>query len=136
MITVAGPSGAGKSSLINALCKRDAMETGEISKKLGRGKQTTRHTELIKIDEETLLSDTPGFSSIDLPDIEAAELASFYPEYDRLTPDCRFTGCAHILEPDCAVRAAVDSGRLSTERHKDYIAFYNELKSRTPRYNK
>lgn len=124
---VAGPSGAGKSSLINALCGRDHMETQDISKKLGRGKQTTRHTELIQLDEETLILDTPGFGTVSLPDIEASELYTFFPEYIERSSDCRFRGCSHISEPDCAIKSAIEAGLLSETRHESYVAFYNEI---------
>ena len=127
---VAGPSGAGKSSLINALCGDDRMETQSISKKLGRGKQTTRHTELIRLDEDTLILDTPGFGTVDLPDIKREELDEFFPEYRDLKYDCRFAGCSHLSEPDCAVKAAIASDTLSEGRHASYAAFYNELADR------
>ena len=128
--TVAGPSGVGKSSLINHLLGEQAMETGNLSEKLGRGKHTTRHSEILPIDSHTFIVDTPGFGSLDLPEIEAQELAGCYPEFVWEEPGCRFRGCSHINEPDCAVKQAVEEGRISEVRYKNYKILYEELKNR------
>ena len=129
--TLAGPSGAGKSSLINVLCGEERMETGTISKKLGRGKQTTRHTELIRIDEDTWMSDTPGFGTVALPVMDPLDLDDHFPEFAKLSAECRFAGCSHITEPSCAVRHAVAAGEISESRYNSYVSFYNELASQT-----
>ncbi len=141
---LAGPSGAGKSTLINAAAPCANMETGELSRKIARGKNTTRHAELITVEDETFLVDTPGFSSLsavafELEGTQAPEgirqvdedtLTEFFPEFVRVqekTP-CRFRGCSHISEPGCAVRAALEDGRISRSRYASYVQIYNELK--------
>ncbi len=130
LTTVAGPSGAGKSSLINAVSGRELMETGEVSKKIGRGKQTTRHTELIEIQEDSYIIDTPGFSSLELPEMECMELQDYFPEIGTYKNECYFTGCAHISEPDCGVRERLDKGLISRKRYDSYVLFYNDLLNR------
>lgn len=128
--TVAGPSGVGKSSLINVLYPQAAMETGAISEKIDRGKHTTRHSELFALDEETYILDTPGFSSLQLFDIEKEELKDYYPEFARYEEQCRFRGCAHVSEPDCGVKNALAEGKISQVRYKNYTVLYEELKNK------
>ncbi|MCR4908720.1 MAG: ribosome small subunit-dependent GTPase A [Lachnospiraceae bacterium] len=125
---LAGPSGVGKSTLINTLLGYDLRRTGEVSEKLKRGKQTTTSTELLEIGENTFLMDTPGFSSLELPDIGKEELGSYFPEIRERAGQCFFAGCAHISEPDCAVRLAVENGMFEKLRYASYTAFYEELK--------
>ena len=127
---VAGPSGVGKSSLINLLCPDAKMETGGISRKIDRGRHTTRHCELFCVEENTFIMDTPGFSSLDLPFMEKEELKQYFPEFVRYEGQCRFQGCAHIKEPDCRVREAVDQGEISRARYEGYVSLYEELKER------
>ncbi len=126
--TVAGPSGAGKSSIINALIGKDRMETGEISARVERGKQTTRHTELIPIEKNTYIFDSPGFSSLDLPAVKEEELRDYFPEFTGLNPECRYNMCSHTHEPGCLVKEAVSEGRISEERYTSYVSIYNQLK--------
>ncbi len=126
----AGPSGVGKSSLINKLCPHAEMEVGEISRKIERGKNTTRHTELFALDAHSFIMDTPGFSSLDLFDLEKEDLHLYYPEFEAFEPDCRFNGCQHMSEPDCAVKAAVEDGRVSRMRYENYRLLYQELKEK------
>ena len=102
---VAGPSGVGKSSLTNLLQAEVQMETGEISRKLKRGKHTTRHSQVIPVGENTFLMDTPGFSSLYLMDMEEQELKDYFPEFRKYDDQCRFQGCRHIHEPGCRVKA-------------------------------
>lgn len=128
--TVAGPSGAGKSSLINLLHPQAAMETGSISEKIQRGKHTTRHSELFALDEESFICDTPGFSSVYLPELEKEELKEYMPEFSEYAPFCRFQGCVHIHEPDCAVKEAYEVGKISPVRYENYKLLYEELKNR------
>lgn len=128
--TVAGPSGVGKSSLINCLQSQITMETGSISEKIERGKHTTRHCELIAIEEDTFILDTPGFSSLGLFDLEKEELAQLYPEFSEHEKFCKFGGCSHINEPVCGVKEAVELGQISKLRYDNYTLLYEELKTK------
>lgn len=128
--TVAGPSGVGKSSLINYLHPQAAMETGAISEKIDRGKHTTRHSELFVLDRDSYIMDTPGFSSLQLFDMEKEDLKDFYPEFRKYEGGCRFRGCAHISEPDCRVKEALAEGKISDVRYHNYTVLYEELKNR------
>lgn len=125
---LAGPSGVGKSTLINCLAPEAAMATGSISEKIKRGKHTTRHSEIIALGEETYLMDTPGFTSLQIPEISKEELGACYPEFAAHEPYCRFGGCAHIDEPDCGIKAAVECGQISRIRYDSYRMLYRELK--------
>lgn len=127
---VAGPSGVGKSSLTNLMQGDVQMETGEISKKLKRGKHTTRHSQVIPIAEETYLMDTPGFSSLYLTDMEEQELREYFPEFREYEGSCRFLGCRHIHEPGCAVKEALENQEISKLRYEDYVSLYGELKEK------
>ena len=128
--TVAGPSGVGKSSLINKLQSDIEMETGEISRKIARGKNTTRHAQLIRIEEDTFICDTPGFSSMLLPEMEKESLDDCFPEFLPYIADCKFAECAHINEPSCAVKAALEEGKIAKSRYNNYVILYDELKNR------
>lgn len=125
---VAGPSGVGKSSLINRLAPQANMETGAISSKIERGRHTTRHSEIIALGAETYIVDTPGFTSLDISGITKEELGSYYPEFVQYEPYCKFRGCAHISEPSCGVKKAVEEGRISRVRYDNYRILYQELK--------
>ncbi len=129
-VTVSGPSGVGKSSLINLMQGTVRMQTGAISEKVERGKHTTRHAELIPVNEDTFIIDTPGFSSLEAPELLKEELAGYYAEFAAYEPDCRFGGCAHINEPDCAVKHAVETGMISRIRYENYMQIYEEIKER------
>ena len=126
--TVAGPSGVGKSSLINLLQSDIQMETGSISRKIERGKHTTRHSEIIPIAADTYIMDTPGFSTLYIPGFEKEDLQNFYPEFKEYEPYCRFKGCSHISEPDCGVKEALAEGKISPLRYENYKLLYEELK--------
>ncbi len=127
---VAGPSGVGKSSLINLLQSEVKMETGSISAKIGRGKHTTRHSELIVIGDDSYIMDTPGFSSLYVKDLEKEELKYCFPEFMSLAGQCRFNGCDHIYEPGCVVKDAVEAGKIHRTRYEDYVMMYGELQER------
>ena len=127
---VAGPSGVGKSSITNCMQGEVQMETGEISKKLKRGKHTTRHSQVIPVEKNTFLVDTPGFSSLYLTDMKEEELRDYFPEFVMYEPQCRFQGCMHIHEPGCAVKKALSEGKISQQRYDNYLALYNELKEK------
>ncbi len=126
---VAGPSGVGKSSLVNSLQQGIQMETGSISKKIERGKHTTRHSEIIPIAGNTYIMDTPGFSTLYIPGFEKEDLQQFYPEFAEYEPACRFQGCSHISEPDCGVKEALAAGKVSSLRYENYKLLYEELKN-------
>lgn len=124
---MAGPSGVGKSSVMNVLFPDAGMETGKISDKIKRGRHTTRHTELFCIEKETYIMDTPGFTSLRLPEMEKEELESYYPEFIAYRDNCRFLSCTHIHEPDCAVREALAQGKIPQSRYENYKQFFEEL---------
>lgn len=125
---IAGPSGVGKSSMTNLLQKDVQMETGIISKKLKKGKNTTRHSQVIWVDDDTFLMDTPGFTSLDTIPVEKEELRFYFPEFTPYEGKCRFNGCLHINEPDCVVKDAVQEGKIAQSRYENYKLFYEERK--------
>ncbi len=125
---LAGPSGVGKSSLTNLLMPEANMETGDVSR-IGRGKHTTRHSEIFNLYGSTYVCDTPGFTSLALPEIEKEELRFYFPEFREYEGKCRFNGCVHINEPECAVKKAVDEEKISDIRYKSYKELYEELKN-------
>ena len=124
---MAGPSGVGKSSVINCLNPEAGMETGEISRKIERGKHTTRHSEIIALHQNTYIMDTPGFTSLKLFDMEKEDLKNYYPEFAQYEERCRFAGCAHISEPGCGVKEALEEGKISPVRYHNYKVLYKEL---------
>lgn len=130
---VAGPSGVGKSSLINLLQSGVKMETGEISRKIERGRHTTRHSELIPLSEDSYIMDTPGFSSLYVNDFEKEELKYYFPEFASYNDQCRFHGCDHVHEPGCAVKEAVERGKIHQVRYQDYLEIYEEQKEKEKR---
>ena len=127
---IAGPSGVGKSSLINQLQSGVKMETGSISRKIERGKHTTRHSELIVLEEGSYIMDTPGFSSLYVGDMEKEELKYCFPEFSAYEGKCRFNGCSHTHEPGCAVREAVEEGKIHRMRYEEYTFLYRELQEK------
>ena len=128
---LAGPSGVGKSSILNMLHPEANMETGDVSRKTMRGKHTTRHVEIFEIEQGGMIFDTPGFTSFEIGDMEPSELKHFYPEFERLDGRCRYDDCNHLKEPDCAVKAAVKSGKINHRRYQSYVYNMEELKSRS-----
>ncbi len=126
-----GNSGVGKSTLINALSGNLKLETGEISNKLGRGRHTTRQTEIFHMGDGSVI-DTAGFSSIDFSNdnvIFSDELEYYFKEFSEHIGECKFTGCAHLGEKGCKICALVEEGVISKNRYESYVAFYNEQKS-------
>lgn len=125
-----GNSGVGKSSLINRMYPDFALETGEISKKLGRGRHTTRHVELLKINNG-YIADTPGFSSLDFETndlIKKDELAFCFPDFSDYIDSCKFSTCAHVNDKGCRLIEAVNNGDVMRSRHESYVTMYNEVK--------
>ena len=127
---IAGPSGVGKSSLINILQPDAKMEPGSISEKIERGKHTTRHSELIWIEDDTYIMDTPGFSSLYTNDFEKEELKFYFTEFAPFEGQCRFQGCDHVHEPGCAVKEALQAGKIHPVRYENYLEMYQELKEK------
>ena len=127
---IAGPSGVGKSSLINLLQNQVQMETGTISRKIERGKHTTRHSELIAVDADSYIMDTPGFSSLYVNDFEKEELKYYFRDFASYEGQCRFQGCDHVHEPGCAVKEALEEGKIHPVRYKNYLEMYTELKEK------
>ena len=133
-VVFAGPSGVGKSSLLNEVDKNFELKTGEVSDKIKRGKHTTRHAELLKLECGGMVADTPGFSSLTLDDTDESELKEYFIEFDK-HDDCRFgSRCIHENEPSCAVKEAVENGEISKKRYESYIQLLNEIRSGKRRY--
>ncbi len=125
---LAGPSGVGKSSLINIISPKAQMEVGSVSEKIKRGKHTTRHSELIYVDDDTYVMDTPGFSSLYIHEVDKEELKDYFNEFNEYMDKCRFIGCMHLNEPGCTVKEALKKGKISSIRYDNYKALYEELK--------
>lgn len=126
---LAGPSGVGKSTFINILQPEAHMETGSVSEKIKRGRHTTRHSELIYVEDNTYIMDTPGFSSLFINEIDKDELKNYFPEFTEYDEGCRFIGCSHLNEPGCAVKEALEEGKISKIRYDNYVTLYTELKN-------
>lgn len=129
-----GNSGVGKSSLLNALEPKFALETGEVSQKLGRGRHTTRHVELFRVGD-ALVADTPGFASLEAEEsvfTDKEALAQQFLEFRPYLEDCRFVGCSHRREKGCAVLAAVEAGKIPKSRHESYCRLYEEAAAYKP----
>ena len=132
-----GNSGIGKSSILNTLFPDAEAETAEISLKLSRGKHTTRAVQSYDIGNDTVIIDTPGFSSFDVSMIEAIDpegLAETFPDFAGCLGKCRFTDCRHINEPDCAVLEAVREGSIKPTRHASYVRLYEMLRQEQNQY--
>ncbi|MBO3444186.1 ribosome small subunit-dependent GTPase A [Clostridium sp. CCUG 7971] len=134
VVVFAGPSGVGKSSLLNEIDSKFKLQTGEVSDKIKRGKHTTRHAELLKLDCGAMVADTPGFSSLTLDDISETELKDYFIEFDEFD-DCRFgSRCVHENEPSCAIKEAAQNGKISKQRYDSYIQLLNEIRQGKRRY--
>lgn len=126
---VCGPSGVGKSTLMNSIAGSNVMKTGDISEKLKRGKNTTRHSELIEV-AGGFIVDTPGFSSLDLNFIDRYELKDLFPEFYEYNGSCKYSTCVHDKEPGCEVKKAVEEGNINIERYNFYVDTLNKLSVR------
>lgn len=124
---LAGPSGVGKSSLLNYLVPEAGMLTGKVSDKIKRGKHTTRHSEIFYAGDDTYLFDTPGFSSLYVKNLEKEEIKEYFDEFLEYENDCRFLGCMHLMEPDCAVKQALVQGKISKIRYENYKQMVSEV---------
>ncbi|MFD1862431.1 ribosome small subunit-dependent GTPase A [Planococcus chinensis] len=131
---LAGQSGVGKSTMLNTILPALELKTDSISKALNRGKHTTRHVELIEVNNG-LLADTPGFSSFDFDTVEKEELSEYFPEFAARSNQCKFRECLHLNEPKCAIKAAVESKEIPEYRYKHYLKFLEEIMTRKPRYS-
>lgn len=127
---LAGPSGVGKSTILNLLYPQANMETGDISKKIGRGRHTTRHSELFYMGGGTYLFDTPGFSSLFLGEMEKEKLREYYPEFFPYVNECKYLSCLHDREPDCAIKEAISRGEIAKERYENYLLLLGEIRNR------
>jgi len=138
-VALAGPSGVGKSTITNLLHAgepgiAEAEEallkaaTGRISSKTGRGRHTTRHVEIFPMSDGTMLYDTPGFTSLDMPGMEPIAVRELFPEFRRLNSSCRYSDCMHINEPECAVKDALQQGCISGSRYESYKSMIEEVK--------
>ena len=130
---LAGPSGVGKSSLTNLILPKQEVE-GEISKtgdvsRIGRGRHTTRHSEIFNVTGNTYICDTPGFTSLILPELEKEQIRYYFNEFNEYEGTCRFNGCVHINEPDCSVKNAVEGRKISRRRYMSYVEIYEEVKN-------
>lgn len=124
-----GNSGVGKSSILNRLCPELQLPTGEVSEKLGRGRHTTRHVELYALGKDTYVADTPGFSSFDTDQMDVIlkeNLQYAFPDFGRYIGECQFHDCSHRKEPGCAVRAALEAGRIEKSRYDSYLKLYEK----------
>lgn len=130
----AGQSGVGKTSLLNALLPEMQLKTSEISRKLGRGKHTTRHVELLPFEKSGYVADTPGFSQLDFFNIEAVDLASYFKEFQHFSPRCKFRGCLHEKEPQCAVIDELSADNIAASRYQSYLQFLHEIQQKKRRY--
>lgn len=126
----AGPSGVGKSTITNALVPHANMETGSISEKTKRGKHTTRHAEIFKAEGGGRIFDTPGFTSFEIMEADEESLMHYYPDIERYSDGCFYDNCRHLKEPQCAVREAVNKGKIHRLRYESYAANMEEIKNR------
>ena len=125
-----GNSGVGKSTLINAIFDDKITQEGEISKKNKRGKNTTTSIKLYKINENTYIADTPGFSTFDISEIESKDLALYFKEFKENISNCEFVGCTHIKEENCGIKEAIEEGKIDKSRYERFCKIYQELKEK------
>ncbi|MFP4078744.1 MAG: ribosome small subunit-dependent GTPase A [Candidatus Izemoplasmataceae bacterium] len=130
---LAGQSGAGKSSILNAVDSSLTLRTAEVSKALGRGRHTTRHVELLRV-EGGLVADTPGFSKLSLTHLDTVRLKECYKDFETYADACKFRQCLHVNEPGCAVKAAVEAGKIPTHRYETYKRIHEEINTKKRQY--
>ena len=127
---LSGNSGVGKSSITNSIFNIEKTQEGEISQKNKKGKNTTTDTKIYKVEENTYIADTPGFSSFEINEIEAKDLAENFREFKPEIQNCEFIGCTHIKEQECGIKKAIEENRISKERYERYCKIYEELKEK------
>ncbi|MGL4623985.1 MAG: ribosome small subunit-dependent GTPase A [Culicoidibacterales bacterium] len=130
---LAGQSGAGKSTLLNQLNSAFELQTGEVSKSLGRGRHTTRHVELLHVCQG-FVADTPGFSQLELTEFQAEDVTQAFGNFSEYSSQCKFRGCSHLNEPKCAVKAAVAAAEIPEWHYEHYVSFMEEVRQQKPRY--
>lgn len=130
---IAGQTGVGKSTLLNGLIPNLNLATQEISKALGRGKHTTRHTELYPLNGG-LIADTPGFSKLSFEQLSLEELPSYFKEFRSYSRACKYQSCMHIHEPQCGIKEAAQNGNILQSRYENYVSFYEEIKATKKKY--
>lgn len=128
-VALGGPSGVGKSTILNNLIGQGTMETGTISDKTGRGRHTTRHVEIFAMQDGTNVYDTPGFTSLELSDLEKNEVSDLFPEFRMRKGACKYANCIHVNEPECAVKEALANGEIPETRYQSYLQILNEVKT-------
>ncbi|MFO7815484.1 MAG: ribosome small subunit-dependent GTPase A [Halanaerobiales bacterium] len=127
---IAGPSGSGKSTLINSVVEDVDLPTNEVSKKIKRGVHTTKHVELIPLPGKGFLADTPGFTNINIENINSDDLRYYFPEFEEYEGSCKFNTCSHTHEPGCEVKKALEEEQISQERYENYKEIYKELQDK------
>ncbi len=134
MTAFTGYSGVGKSSLLNEIFDGLNLTTGDVSKKLNRGRHTTRHIELFKLENGAYIADTPGFSMLEIYGVDESELGNYFIEFSEYKDECKFSGCAHLAGKQCAVINAVEENKIARSRYENYLDFYNTLKNNKENY--
>ncbi len=128
-VALAGPSGVGKSTLLNKLIGEETAETGTVSDKTKRGRHTTRHVEIFTMEDGTNIYDTPGFTSLDMTEMDMHDVQNLFPEFRRLRGMCRYSDCMHINEPDCAVKEELSEGNIPKTRYSSYLSMVEEVRT-------
>lgn len=130
MTAFAGPSGVGKSSLLSQILGREDLSVGAVSEKIKRGRHTTRHSEIMRLDSDTYVVDTPGFSALDFEHLNPKEVLRLFPDMLPYSGGCKFSSCLHLSEPECTVKQAVADGHIQKERYETYCKILTSIAER------
>lgn len=133
-VAFTGPSGSGKSTLTNLILGSKLMETGDLSSKTGRGKHTTRHSQIFKINDSTRIFDTPGFTAFEVMEMEERELKNYFPEFKKYSKNCKYANCNHLTEPECGVKEALASGDIVQSRYDSYQRQFTNMSERNKKW--